>query len=130
MASPDSKLIRVPIGHAIVKVGEDVIRTGILDDIQIPPKTMWTVILDTASESLRSVDQSFDLGSQPRAKPNRALRQIALSRVNVPSSSKHDEHALGLPIRIWENVRAPQVPPKSENVAPKKLSKFAQILGN
>lgn len=130
MASPDSKLIRVPIGHAIVKVGEDVIRTGTLDDIQIPPKTMWTVILDTASESLRSVDQSFDLGSQPRAKPNRTLRQIALSRVNVPSSSKHDEHAVGLPIRIWENVRAPQVPPKSEKVAPKKLSKFAQILGN
>lgn len=130
MASPDSKLIRVPIGHAIVKVGEDVIRTGTLDDIQIPPKTMWTVILDTASESLRSVDQSFDLGSQSRAKPNRTLRQIALSRVNVPSSSKHDEHAVGLPIRIWENVRAPQVPPKSEKVAPKKLSKFAQILGN
>lgn len=129
MASPDSKLIRVPIGHAIVKVGEDVIRTGTLDDIQIPPKTMWTVILNTASESLRSVDQSFDLGSQPRANPNRALRQIALSRVNVPSSSKHDGHALGLPIRIWENVGAPKVPPKSENVAP-KLSKSAQILGN
>lgn len=130
MASADSKLICVPIGHAIVKVGEDVIRTGTLDDIEIPPKTMWTVILNTASESLRSVDQSFDLGSQPRAKPNRALRQIALSRVNVPSSSKHDEHAFGLPIRIWENVRAPQVPPKSESVAPKKLSKFAEILGN
>lgn len=130
MASADSKLICVPIGHAIVKVGEDVIRTGNLDDIEIPPKTMWTVILNTASESLRSVDQSFDLGSQPRAKPNRALRQIALSRVNVPSSSKHDEHAFGLPIRIWENVRAPQVPPKSENLAPKKLSKFAEILGN
>ena len=130
MAIPDSKIIRVPIGHAIVKVGEDVIRTGTLDDIQIPSKTMWTVILDTASESLRSIDQSFDLGSQPRAKPNRALRQIALSRVNLPSSSKDDGHAPGLPIRIWENVRAPKVPPKSENVAPTKLRKFAQILGN
>lgn len=130
MASPDSKLIRVPIGHAIVKVGEDVIRTGTLDDIQIPSKTVWTVILDTASESLRSVDQSFDLGSQPRANPNRALRQIALSRVNIPSSSKHDGYALDLPIRIWKNVRVPEVPLKSDNVAPKKLSEFAQILGN
>lgn len=70
MANTDSELIRVPIGHAIVIVGEDVIRTGTLNDIQIQPKTMWTVILDTASESLRSIDQSFDLGSQPRANPN------------------------------------------------------------
>lgn len=130
MASPDLKLIHVPIGHAIVKVGEDVIRTGTLDDIHIPPKAMWTVILDSVSESLRSIDQSFDLGSQPRAKPNRALRQIALSRANIPSSSKHDGHAAGLPIRIWENVRAPTVPPKSETVAPKKLKEFAQFLGN
>lgn len=130
MAIPDSKIIRVPIGHAIVKVGEDVIRTGTLDDIQIPSKTMWTVILNTASESLRSIDKSFNLGSQQRAKPNRALRQIALSRVNLPSSSKDDGHVPGLPIRIWENVKAPKVPLKSENVTPTKLRKFAQILGN
>lgn len=44
------------------------------------------------------------IGSKPLANPKRA---------NVPSS-KHDEHAPGLPIRTWENVGTPEVPTKTE----------------
>lgn len=130
IASPDSKLICVPICHGIVKIDENIIQIVILDNIQIPPKIIWTVILDTALELLGSIDQNFNIGTQPYAKANQAFCEIAFSQVKILLSSKDDEHTLGLFIKVWENIKASKFSLKSQNIAPKKLSKFAQILGN
>lgn len=40
------------------------------------------------------------------------------------------EHSGGLPIRIWEGVRAPRVPPKKENAPSEKLKESARTIEN
>lgn len=40
---------------------QDVIRNGHLGYFQMPSKTTWTVILENATHSLRSIDKGFGL---------------------------------------------------------------------
>lgn len=95
---------------------QDIIRNGHLRYIQIPSRTIWSVILENVTHSLRSIDRCFDIDSQPQAHSRRVLGQIALFRASVSSSSKHDGQARWLPIRIWENIETPQVPPNTQRL--------------
>lgn len=119
-------MINVPVGPALVAVGKNIIRTGQSIYILVPSKTTWKLVTDKASSAFGTISHEFDLGSQPRADPHRPLRQQALAWANRSSSSQPEEHSGGLPVRIWEGVRAPRIPPKKENAPPAKLAKLKE----
>lgn len=116
-----SRMIHVPVGPALIAVGKDIIKTG---------QSIYILVTDKASDAFGTIHHEFDLGPQPRADPHRPLRQQALSWANLSSSSQPEELSGGLPVRIWEGVRDPRIPPKKENAPPKKLKEFAQTLEN
>ena len=113
-----SRMIHVPVGPALIAVGKDIIKTGQSIHILVPSKTTWRLVSDKV---FGTIHHEFDLGSQPRADPHRPLRQQALSWAKLSSSSQPEELSGGLPVRIWEGVRAPRIPSKKENAPPKKL---------
>lgn len=110
MEGPKSATINVPVGPAVIAVGKNIVKTGQSIYIRVPSKT----VTDQANNAFGTIHNEFDLGSQPRADPNRPLRQQALAWAKHSSSSQPKELTQELPVRIWEGVRLPQIPPKRE----------------
>ena len=126
----EARIIHVPVGPALVAVGKNIIKTGQSIYINVPSTTTWKLVTDKASSAFGTIRHEFDLGSQPRADPHRPLRQQALAWANRSSSSQPEELLGGLPVRVWEGVRAPRVPPKKENAPPAKLKESARTHEN
>lgn len=126
----EAKIIHVPVGPALVAVGKNIIKTGQSIYINVPTKTTWKIVTDKASTAFGTIQHEFDLGSQPRADFHRPLQQRALAWANRSSSSQPQEPSGGLPIRVWDGVRAPRIPSKKENVPPPKLKESARTHKN